>query len=96
MTETQKLAETQKTPEKTTAEKSYEKGKTDALVKKNVTILKRLALPEVSPANLPSTSDRKNMDQVESTSQTRTPAPFSLEAELAKIKIPVPLTEMIS
>ena len=36
------------------------------------------------------------MDQAESTSQTRTPAPSSLEAELAKIKILVPLTELIS
>ena len=95
-TEAQKLAETQKTPEKTTAEKSYEKGKTDAPVKKNVTILKRSARPEVSRINLPSTSDRKDMDQAESTSQTRMPAPFSLEAELAKIKILVPLTELIS
>jgi ribonuclease HI len=94
--ETQKLAETQKTPEKTTAEKSYEKGKTDAPVKKNVTILKRSARPEVFPINLPSTSDRKDMDQAESTNQTRARAPFSLEAELAKIKIPIPLTELIN
>jgi hypothetical protein len=96
-TETQKVAENEKTLEKTTAEKSSEKGKTDAPMKKNITILKRQAQPEVSPVNLPSTSERKNVvDQPESTSQTRTPAPFSLEAELAKIKIPVPLTELIS
>jgi hypothetical protein len=95
-TETQKAAETQKTPEKTTAGKSSEKGKTDTPVKKNVTILKRPAQPEVSPVKRPSTSDRRDMDQPESTSQTRTSAPFSLEAELVKIKIPVPLTELIS
>jgi hypothetical protein len=29
-------------------------------------------------------------------SQTRTPTPFSLEAELAKIKIPIPLTELMT
>jgi hypothetical protein len=95
-TEAQKTAVTQKTPEKTTAGKSSEKSKTEAPVKKNVTILKRPAQPEVSPVNLPSTSDRREMDQPESTTQVRTSAPFSLEAELAKIKIPVPLTELIS
>jgi hypothetical protein len=95
-TETQKVAEDEKNLEKTTAEKSPEKGRTDAPVKKNITILKRPAQPEVSHANLPSNSDQRNMgDQPEPTSQTRTPAPFSLEAELAKIKIPVPLTELI-
>jgi hypothetical protein len=93
---TQKISETEKSLEKSTAEKSPEKGRTDAPVKKNITILKRPAQPEVSPANLPSTSDQRNMgDQPEPTSQTRTLAPFSLEAELAKIKIPVPLTELI-
>jgi hypothetical protein len=35
------------------------------------------------------------LDQPESVNQTRTPVPFSLEAELAKIKIPIPLTELI-
>jgi hypothetical protein len=95
-TETQKAAETQKTPEKTTAGKYFEKGKSDTPVKKNVTILKRPAQPKVSPVNLPSTSDQRDIDQPESTSQTRTSAPFSLEAELAKIKIPIPLIELIS
>jgi hypothetical protein len=93
---TQKVSETEKTPEKVTAEKYSEKGKTDAPVKKNITTLKRPAQPEVSPINLPSTSDWRDMDQPESTSQTQTPAPFSLVAEMAKIKIPVPLTELIS
>jgi ribonuclease HI len=95
-TEAHKTAETQKTPEKATAGKSSEKGKTEAPVKKNVTILKRPVQPEVSPVNLPSTSDRREMDLPEVTTHARTSAPFSLEAELAKIKIPVPLTELIS
>jgi hypothetical protein len=34
------------------------------------------------------------VDQLESMSQTRTPAPFSLEGELAKIKIPIPLNRV--
>jgi hypothetical protein len=106
MTETQKVAETEKTlepttvektPEKTTAEKSSEKSKADTPVKKNITILKRPAPPKVSPINPSSTSERKNMvDQPESTGQTRTSAPFSLEGELAKIKIPIPLTELMN
>jgi hypothetical protein len=65
-------------------------------MKKNVTILKRPVQPEVSPVNLPSTSDRREMDLPEVATHARTSAPFSLEAELAKIKIPVPLTELIS
>jgi hypothetical protein len=65
-------------------------------MKKNITIMKIPAWPEASLVDLPSTSDRKDMDQAESTSQTRTPTPFILEAKLAKIKILVPLTELIS
>jgi hypothetical protein len=95
-TEVHKTAETQKTPEKATAGNYSEKGKTEAPVKKNVTILKRPVQPEVSPINLPSTSDRREMDLPEVATHARTSAPFSLEAELAKIKIPVPLTELIS
>ena len=99
-TETQKIVESKKTPEPSTEktpDKVPEKNKADALMKKSVTILKRPAQPEVSPDNLPSTSEQKNVvDQPESTSQIRTPAPFSLEAELAKIKIPIPITELMS
>jgi hypothetical protein len=51
-----------KSPEKATAGKSSEKGKAKAPVKKNVTILKRPAQPEVSPVNLPSTFDRREID----------------------------------
>jgi hypothetical protein len=54
---TQKVSETEKTPEKTTVEKSSERDKTDASVKKNITILKRPAQPEGSPINPPSTSE---------------------------------------
>jgi hypothetical protein len=96
-TETQKVVETEKTLEKTSAEKSFEKSKSDTPMKKNITILKRPAHPEVSPINPPSTSEQKNMvDQLESMSQARAPAPFSLEGELAKIKIPIPLTELMN
>jgi ribonuclease HI len=104
-TETQKVVETkktpepstEKTPEKTTAEKTPEKNNADAPVKKKLTILKRPSQPEVSPINPPSTSEQKNMvDQPELMSQGRAPTPFSLEGELAKIKIPIPLTELMN
>jgi hypothetical protein len=66
-------------------------------MKKSLTILKRLSQPEVSPVDPPSTSDQKNMvDKPELMSQGRTPTPFSLEGELAKIKIPIPLTELMN
>ena len=105
MTETKKVVETKKTPEpttkktpeKTTSEKIPEKSKADALMKKNLTILKRPSQPEVSPINPPSTSEQKNLvDKPEMMSQGRAPTPFSLEGELAKIKIPIPLTELMN
>jgi hypothetical protein len=104
-TETKKEVETKKTsepsaeksPEKSTAEKSPEKSNANAPVKKNLTILKRPSQPEVSPINPPSTSEQKNMvDKPELMSQGRAPTPFSLEGELAKIKIPIPLTELMN
>jgi hypothetical protein len=51
----------------------------------------------VSPINPPSTYEQKNMvDKEELISQGRAPTPFSLEGELAKIKIPIPLTELMN
>jgi hypothetical protein len=65
MTGTQKVIETKKTPEpsteKTTAENTPEKSNANAPMKKNLTILKRPSQPEVSPINLPSSSEQKNM-----------------------------------
>jgi hypothetical protein len=70
MVETQKVAETEKTPEKTTAEKDSEKSKADTPVKKNITILKRPAHLKVSLINSPGTSEQKTtVDQPESMSQ---------------------------
>jgi hypothetical protein len=66
-------------------------------LKKNITILKRPSQLEVSPINPPSTSEQKDLvDKPEMMSQGKTPTPFSLEGELAKIKIPIPLTELMN
>jgi hypothetical protein len=66
-------------------------------LKKNITILKIPSQPDASHVNLPSTSELKNLaDKSEVMSQGRTLTPFSLEGELAKIKIPIPLTELMN
>jgi hypothetical protein len=36
------------------------------------------------------------VDKLELQSQSRAPTPFSLEGELAKVKIPIPLSELMS
>jgi hypothetical protein len=88
---------TEKNSEKTTAEKIPKKSKSDAPVKKNLTILKRPSQPKVSPINPPSTSKQKNLaDKPEMMSQGRALTPFSLEGDLAKIKIPIPLIELMN
>jgi hypothetical protein len=106
--ETKKTSEpsAEKTPEKSTVEKIHEKSiaekipeksNADAPMKKNLTILKRPSQPEFSPINPPSTSEQKNMvDKPELMSQGRAPTPFSLERELAKVKIPIPLIELMN
>jgi hypothetical protein len=55
-TETKKVVETKKTSAPY-VKKIPEKSNSDAPVKKNLTILKRLSQPEVSPINPPSTSE---------------------------------------
>jgi hypothetical protein len=66
-------------------------------LKKNITILKRPSQPDASHVNPPSISEPKNMaDKSELMSQGRALTPFSLEGELAKIKIPIPLIELMN
>jgi hypothetical protein len=94
--ETKKIVETKKASELAT-EEIPEKSTVEAPAKKNLTILKRPSQPEVSPVNLPSTSGQTNMvDKPELMSQGRAPTPFSLEGELAKVKIPIPLIELMN
>jgi hypothetical protein len=66
-------------------------------LQKNITILKRSSHPEVSSNNQPSTSGQKNVvDKLELISQSRVHTPFNLEGELAKVKIPIPLSELMT
>jgi hypothetical protein len=94
--ETKKVVETKKASEPS-AENIPEKITTDPPMKKNLTILKRQPQPEVSPINPPSSSGHKDLvDKPELMSQGRAPAPFILEGELAKVKIPIPLSKLMN
>ena len=96
MIETKKVVKTKKASEPF-AEKIPKKSTAEVPGKKNLTILKRLSQPEVSPINPPSTSEQKNMvDKPELMSQGRAPTPFILEGELAKVKIPILLIELMN
>jgi hypothetical protein len=96
MIEIKKVVETKKSSEPC-AEKIPEKSTTEVPVKKNLTILKILSRPKVSLNNQPSTSGQKNVvDKLDLMSQSRVPTPFSLEGELAKVKIPIPLSELMN
>jgi hypothetical protein len=78
-------------------EKIPEKSTVKAPAKRNLTILKRSSQPEVSPVDPPSISGQKSaVDKPKLMSQGRAPTPFSLEGELAKVKIPIPLSELMN
>jgi ribonuclease HI len=96
VTETKKTVETKKTSEPST-KKIPEKGNVEPPTKRNPTILQRSTQTKVSSTNRPSTSAQKTMvDKSELLSQSRAPTLFSLEGELAKVKIPIPLSELMS
>jgi len=96
MIEAKKVVETKKSSEPS-AEKILEKSNAEVPAKRNLTILKRSSQPEVSSINQPSTSDQNNVvDKPQLMSQSRSPAPFSLEGELAKVKIPIPLSKLMN
>ena len=96
VTETKKTVETKKAPEPST-KNIPEKGNVEAPAKRNPTILQRSTQTEVSSTNRPSTSALKTMvDRSKLLSQSRAPTPFSLEGELAKVKIPIPLSNLMS
>jgi len=94
--ETKKIVETKKTSEPSTR-KIPEKGNVESLAKRNPTILQRSRQTKVSLIIQPSTSAQKTMvDRSELLSLSRAPTTFSLEGELSKLKIPIPLSELMS
>ena len=96
MIETNKVVKTKKASEPI-AEKIPEKSNAEVPAKRNLTILKISSQPEVSSINQPSTFGQKNVvDKPELMSQSRAPTPFSLEGELANVKIPIPLFELMN
>jgi hypothetical protein len=95
MIEMKKVVKTKKYSE-SSAEKIHEKSNVEVLEKRNLANLKRSSQPEDSSINQPSTSSQKNVvEKPELMSQSRAPTPFSLEGELAKVKIPIPLSELM-
>jgi hypothetical protein len=96
VTEMKKTIETKKTSEPPT-KKIPEKGNVEPPKNGNPTILQRPTQTEVSSTNQPKTSTQKAMvDRSELLSQSRTSTPFNLQGELAKVKIPIPLSELMS
>jgi hypothetical protein len=96
VTKMKKIVETKKSAEPST-KKIPKKGNVEAPAKRNPTILQRSTQTKVSSTNQPSTSTQKTMvDKLELLSQSRASTPFSLEGELAKVKIPIPLSELMS
>ena len=96
MIETKKVVETKKSFEPS-AKKIPEKSNAEVPAKKNLTILKRSSQAEVSSINQPSTYGQKNVvDKLELMRQSKAPTPFNLEGELAKVKIPIPLSELMN
>jgi hypothetical protein len=96
MIETKKVVKTKKASEPS-AEKIPKKSTIEVPMKKSLTILKRSSQPKVSPTTPPSTSGQKSVvDKPELMSQRKAPTPFILEGELAKVKIPIPLSELMN
>jgi hypothetical protein len=91
-----KIVETKKDPKPST-KKIPEKDNVETPAKRNPTILQISTQTEVSSTNRPNTSAQKTMgDRLELLSQSKAPTPFGLKGELAKVKILIPLSELMS
>jgi hypothetical protein len=95
-TETKKTVEIKKTSE-TSPNKVPERNNTEPPAKRNSQILQRENQTEVSSTSQPSVSAHRTlMDKPEVQSSSKASTTFSLEGELAKLKIPIPLSELMS
>jgi hypothetical protein len=94
-TETREIVETKKTSE-TSPKKVPERNNVESPAKRNPKILQRSNQTEVSSTSQPSASAHRTlMDKPEVQSLSKASTTFSLEGELAKLKIPIPLSEMM-
>jgi hypothetical protein len=91
-----KAAETKKTSENL-PKKSPGRNDVESLAQKTPEILKRTSRTEVSSTiQTGAPVHRVSIDKSEVQSLNKTTAPFSLEGELAKLKIPIPLSELMN
>ena len=95
-TETKKIVKTKKTS-KTSPKKVPKRNNVESPAKRNPEILQRSNQTKVSSTNQLSTSaQRTPMDKPEVQSLIKASTTFSLEEELAKLKIIIPLSELMS
>jgi hypothetical protein len=93
---TKKASETKKTSD-IVPKKVPEKKNSEAPTKRTPDSIPRTTQTEVASTSQPSTTAQKNVaDKSDFQSQRRTPTTFSLESELAKLKIPIPLSELMN
>jgi hypothetical protein len=93
---TKKVVEDKKTSD-TTPKKVPEKKNSETPAKRTPESLPRTTQTEVAYTSQPSTTAQKNAtDKSDFQSQNRTSTTFNLEGELAKLKIPIPLTELMN
>jgi len=91
-----KAADTKKTSENP-PKKSPGRNDAESFAQKTLEIIKRTSQIEVSSTiQIGALVHRVSMDKSEVHSLNKTTAPFSLEGELAKLKIPIPLSELIN
>ena len=91
-----KAAETKKTSENP-LNKEPGRNNVESFAQKTPEILKRTSWTEVSSTIQTGAPVHKvSIDKSEVQSLNKTTAPFSLEGELAKLKIPIPLSELMN
>jgi hypothetical protein len=94
-TETKRIVETKKTSE-TSPKKVPKRNNVESPAKRTPKILQRENQTEVSSTSQPSApAHRTPMDKPEVQSLRKASTTFSLEGELAKLKIPIPLSELM-
>jgi hypothetical protein len=93
--ETKRIVETKKTS-KTSPKKVPKRNSIESPTKKSPDILQRTNQTEVSSTSQPRFSTQRiSMDKSEAQGLRKTSIIFSLEGELAKLKIPIPLSKLM-